>query len=461
VNSTLANALLVLFFLLVGAFFAGSEIALVSLREGQVKSLATRGKRGRKVADLHADPNRFLAAVQIGVTLAGFLSAAFGASAFADDLSPVLEDRGLSEGAAYWVAFIVVTLVITYLALVISELAPKRIALQRAETFALFAAPTLDRLAKLSRPVIWLLSRSTDVLVRLFGGDPGAQRDAISEEELRGIVAGHESLGREERQLIEDVFEAGERQLHEVMVPRTEVDFLDAQTPVYKAVRISSTSPHSRYPVVRGSHDEVVGFVHVRDLFAPDITGRSVRVGEIAREVKMMPGTKRVLSAMSEMRREGHHLAIVVDEYGGTDGIVTLEDLVEEIIGEIHDEYDVPEEPSRSLVNGDLEVDGLLNLEDFLDRTGVALPEGPYETVAGFVINELGRLPELGESIEAVDHRFTVTELDGRRIARVRLTSLPRHDDDPEDDHGQSDPSANGRPEGSAATSPSSSQARS
>jgi putative hemolysin len=412
VSSTVANALLVLFFLLLGAFFAGSEIALVSLREGQVRSLSQRGRRGQRVAALHADPNRFLAAVQIGVTLAGFMSAAFGASAFADDLSPVLRGWGVPGGpdgdpqaqdTAYWLSFVVVTLVITYLSLVVSELAPKRLALQRAEAFSLFAAPTLDRLAKMSRPVIWLLSRSTDVLVRVFGGDPSASREAISEEELRDIVAAHETLGREERQLIEDVFEAGERQLHEVMVPRTEVDFLDASTPVYKAVRMSSSNPHSRYPVVRGSQDDVVGFVHVRDLFSPELAGSSVRVGEIAREVKLMPGTKQVLSAMSEMRREGHHLAIVMDEYGGTDGIVTLEDLLEEVIGEIHDEYDVAEEPARSLHDGDVEVDGLLNLEDFEDRTGL----------------------DLDESVVALGRRFTVTELDGRRIARVRLTSLP------------------------------------
>ncbi len=428
-NGTIANALLVGLFLLIGGVFSGSEIALVSLREGQVRSLAQRGRRGAKVAELHADPNRFLAAVQIGVTLAGFMSAAFGAAAFADDLAPVLRRWGLSSGgtandhdAAYWVAFITVTLVITYLSLVISELAPKRIALQRAERISLLVAPTLDRVARASRPLIWLLSRSTDGVVRLLGGDPSAGRETISEEELRDIVAGHETLGPEERQLIEDVFEAGERQLHEVMVPRTEVDFLDASTPVYKAVRLSSTNPHSRYPVVRGSYDEVVGFVHVRDLFAPERNGSAVRVGEIARDVKLMPGTKRVLSALSEMRREGHHLAIVVDEYGGTDGIVTMEDLMEEVIGEIHDEYDVAEEPARALVDGDVEVDGLLNLEDFEDRTGLELPDGPYETVAGFVINELGRLPELDESILALGRRFTVTELDGRRIARVRLT---------------------------------------
>jgi putative hemolysin len=402
----------------------------VSLREGQVKSLAQRGKRGRKVAELHADPNRYLAAVQIGVTLAGFLSAAFGASAFADDLAPVLRGWGMSsngekgdQDAAYWVSFVFVTLIITYLSLVVSELAPKRIALQRAEKFALMAALMLDRVARLSRPIIWLLSKSTDVLVRLFGGDPDAARETISEEELRDIVAAHETLGREERQLIEDVFEAGERQLHEVMVPRTEVDFLDASTPVYKALRMSSSNPHSRYPVMRGTPDAIVGFVHVRDLITPEVSGRSVRVGEITRPLKLMPGTKKVLSAMSEMRREGHHLAIVVDEYGGTDGIVTLEDLVEEIIGDIHDEYDVAEEPSTALVGGDVEVDGLLNIEDFEDRTGLELPEGPYETVAGFIINELGRLPAVGESVAALGHRFTVIELDGRRIARVHLSS--------------------------------------
>jgi magnesium and cobalt exporter, CNNM family len=429
VNSTLAGIVLVGFFLLVAGFFSASEIALISLREGQVRSLAQRGRRGEKVAELHADPNRFLAAVQIGVTSAGFLSAAFGASAFADDLAPVLRNWGISadgaagdKDAAYWISFIVVTLLITYLSLVISELAPKRLALQRAERLALFVAPFLAGMARAARPVIWLLSASTNLVVRMLGGDPSAPRERISEEELRDIVAAHETLGREERQLIEDVFEAGDRQLHEVMVPRTEVDFLDAATPVYKAVKLSSSSPHSRYPVVRGSHDEVVGFVHVRDLFAPELNGSAIRVGEIAREVKMMPGTKRVLSAMSEMRREGHHIAVVVDEYGGTDGIVTLEDLVEEVVGDIHDEYDVAEEPAAGLVDGDVEVDGLLNLEDFEQRTGLELPEGPYETVAGFVINELGRLPALDESVVALGRRFTVTALDGRRVARVRLT---------------------------------------
>jgi putative hemolysin len=425
VSGTLGSILLVLLFVLIGGIFAASEIALVSLREGQVRALAGRGRRGARVAKLHGDPNRFLAAVQVGVTLAGFLSAAFGASTLTDDLTPVLVRWGLPERFAGPIALVAVTLVISYFSLVLGELAPKRLALQRAEALALLVAPMLDRIAALSRPVIWLLSKSTDVVVRLLGGDPGAARETITEEELRDLVAGHEALGGEERRLIEEVFRAGERRLHEVMLPRTEVDFLDANTPVFKAVREVSAKPHSRYPVVRGSHDDVVGFVHVRDLFDPEVSGRSVRVGQLARPVMMLPGTLQILPALSEMRREGQHLAIVLDEYGGTDGIVTLEDLMEELIGDIRDEYDVAGVQTRTLGGGDVEVDGLLNLADFAEQTGVTLPEGPYETVAGYVMHVLGRLPEPGDSVEALGHRFTVTELDGRRVARVRLTRIP------------------------------------
>ncbi|MGH8866589.1 MAG: hemolysin family protein [Actinomycetes bacterium] len=424
-NDVVANVLLVLLFVLVGGLFAGAEIALVSLRESQVKSLAERGKRGATVARLHDDPNRFLASVQVGVTLAGFLSAAFGAATLAGDLKPVLVDWGLGPGLANATALVAITLAISYVSLVLGELAPKRIGLQRAEGLALFVAPFIDRMATLSRPVIWLLSVSTDVVVRLVGGDPRAQREAISEEELRDLVAAHESLGSEERQILEDVFSAGDQQVREVMLPRTEVDFLDASMPVFKAARFAAERPHSRYPVVAGSTDDVVGFVHVRDLLSPGLASRSVRVADVAREVKLMPGTKRVLPALSEMRREGHHLAIVVDEYGGTAGIVTLEDLVEELVGDIRDEYDVETVSTRRFHGGDLEVEGLLNLEDFADESGIVLPEGPYETVAGFVISQLGHLPSEGETVDSDGYRLAVSEMDGRRVARVRVSVLP------------------------------------
>ena len=419
------SVLVVLGLIIVEGVFVASEMALVTLREGQVRALAERGRRGERVAHLVEDPNRFLSAVQIGVTTTALLSSAFGAVTLSDSLASKLRDAGLGHDTAGVLGFLVVTLLIAYVTLVVGELAPKRLALQRSESTAGVVGPTLDRFARLMRPVIWLLSASTDVTVRLLGGDPNVNRERITEEELRDLVTAHEALTRDERALIDEVFQAGERQLREVMVPRTEVEFLDAVWSVSKAVSIASELPHSRFPVVRGSHDEVVGFVHVRDLYGP--TGaarRGVKVADLAREVLLLPSTKKVLPSLSEMRKSGHHLAVVVDEYGGTAGIVTLEDLIEELIGEIRDEYDVGDVEAKRLRGGDVEVDGLLNLDEFAEATGHELPEGPYETVAGCLMATLGRLPRNGDAVEVDSVRLKVAKMDGRRVARVRVTVL-------------------------------------
>lgn len=412
------NIVLVLFFILLGSFFAAAEIALVSLRESQVERLSQRGRRGRTLAALVRNPNRFLAAVQVGVTLAGFISAGFGASQIAPAITPVLESWGLSEGWASALSFIGVTIIIAYISLVIGELVPKRIALQRAESTALILAGPVELLARVTRPFIWLLSISTNALVRLLGGNPHSGKEQITGEELRDIVAATEELTAEERALIDDVFDAGDRELREVMLPRTEVAFLDASTPVGEAITQVTDAPHSRYPVISGSADDVVGVVHIRDLLAPDADRSTRRVGDLARETAFFPGTKQVIPALTEMRRLRQHLAIVVDEYGGTAGIVTLEDLVEELVGDIRDEYDTEASGPRP------DVDGLLNLEDFTDETGVELPDGPYETVAGFVVSQLGELPTIGATVEVDGHVLTVTELDGRRVARLSVRAL-------------------------------------
>ncbi len=440
----IVDVAVVLLFIAIGAFFAGSEIALVSLRESQVRALADRGGRGARVAKLVSEPTRFLAAVQVGVTLAGFLSAAFGGARFADRVAPSLRELGLGRSpdevlpagggtdAADLVALVLVTFVLTYISITLSELVPKRLAMQNAEKWAVRSAPVLDRFASFTRPFIWLLSTSTRLLVRLFRGDPDAGGDSITEEELRGLVAAHESLTGDERRLIDEVFEAGDRQVREVMIPRTECSFLDASVPVAEAFEIVQSAPHSRYPVIRGSSDDVAGFIHVRDLMTPD--GRAAAtVGELAREVKLLPATKKVLPALSEMRREGHHLAVVVDEYGGTAGIVTLEDLIEELIGDIRDEYDDAAQVATPLREGELQIDGLCNLGEFRERTDVELPDGPYETVAGFVVSVLGRVPRIGDAVEHDGVRIAVTELDGRRIARLKVKKVadadPRLDD--------------------------------
>jgi putative hemolysin len=336
----------------------------------------------------------------------------------------------MSHGVADVLSLVLITLAISYVAITVGELTPKRLALQRAEGTALLLAPVVDRFARLSRPVIWLLSRTTDLLVRMVGGDPSARRETISEEELRGLVAAHESLSRDERKLIDEVFAAGERQLREVMVPRTEVEFLEASMTVARAAKVTASAPHSRYPVTRDGHDDVIGFVHVRDLLVPATKARTLKVGDLTRDVKLLPDSKRVLPALSEMRRERHHLAIVMDEYGGTAGIVTLEDLIEEVIGDIRDEYDEPDVSARRLRAGQVEADGLLNLDEFTEQTGVVLPDGPYETVAGYVMASLGHVPKKGEAVEVEGHRLEVSELDGRRVARVRVTAVPGNEEE-------------------------------
>lgn len=424
-NELWVNVLVVLVFILIGGFFASAEMALVTVRESQIQRLAETSRRGRRLAALTSNPNRFLAAVQVGVTLAGFVSAGFGAAQIAPNLAQPLIDAGMGEGLAETVAFIVITIVIAYLSLVLGELVPKRIALQSIERVAMAVAVPIDVIASIFRPFIAALSWSTDVIVRLLGGDPGAGKEQMSGEELRDLVAAHEELTVEERTLIDDVFAAGDRELREVLLPRTEVEFLDADLPVFKALEIVLDQPHSRYPVIRDSADDVIGFVHIRDILNPAVSQRSIRVGELARDVIYFPDSKVVLSTLTEMRRLRQHLAIVQDEYGGTAGIVTMEDLVEELVGDIQDEYDVdrPEEVPGPV--GVTTVDGLLNLWDFAEETGVELPEGPYETVAGFMIARLGRVPLLGDVVHESGREFEVAEMDGRRASRVRVTALP------------------------------------
>jgi putative hemolysin len=425
-DTVAANIALVLLFILVGGFFAAAEMAMVSLRESQVRKLSQQGRRGERVAKLARDPNRFLSAVQIGVTVATMLSAAFGADRLGMYLAPVLRGWGVPAALAPVLALVLVTLAISYVSLVLGELAPKRLALQRAEGLSLVVAPFLDSLASLSRPVIWALSKSTDGVVRLLGGNPKADREEVTTEELRDMVVGHTELTPDERKLIAEVFAAGKRQLREVMLPRTEVEFMEADTPLAEAAVLAAGLPHSRFPVYRETYDEVIGFVHVRDLLDPVLTGRAEPLSELVpiRPAKFVPASKRLLTTLGEMRDEGQHMVIVIDEYGGTAGIVTMEDLVEELIGDIRDEYDVEDE-MVVLPAGEIEIDGLTNLNDFGAQTGIRLPDGPYETLGGFVMAMLGHVPELNERVEVHGFELTVTELDGRRIARVRVKRRP------------------------------------
>lgn len=429
---------LIALFILIGGTFAAAEMALVTLRESQVKQLATKGKRGRAIERLTSDPNLFLSAVQIGVTLSGFLSAAYGGATIAARLTPVLVGWGLPESVAASVALVAITVVVSYFSIVVGELSAKRLAMQRAEGYALALAPLVAGIAALARPIIWFLGVSTDLVVRIFGGDPNRAKDGVTDEELRAMVSVSTTLGKEERSIVDEVFDAGQLSLREVMVPRTEVDFLPADMPLQRAYKEVRGAPHSRYPVTDGSVDKVIGFCHVRDLMDLDESARSGQLRTIVRPVLSLPETVKLLRALSAMRAARSHMAIVRDEFGGTAGIVTLEDLVEELIGDITDEYDVDDASAPSRLDPLNRLDGLATIEEFAQLTGHVIPDGPYDTVAGYVMAVLGRLPwqgasvdvelspvETGESPDAgTGWRFTVDEMDGRRAAWLSVRQV-------------------------------------
>jgi len=434
-SETVFNVVMIFLFILIGGVFAAAEMALVSLRDSQVKQLARRGKRGRLIAQLTGDPNRFLSAVQIGVTLAGFLSAAFGGTTIAKALAPVLEGLlPISRALADTIAVISVTAVISYVSIVLGELTAKRLALQRAEAFALTLAPVVELIAKLARPAIWLLDVSTNLVVRVLGGNPEAGRDEVTAEEIRTLVRGSSTLGAEEREIVDDVFDAGSRRLREVMLPRTEVTFLAGGMLVKVAVPLVRTSPHSRYPVAGASVDDIVGFVHIRDLLDPAVDS-GMSVARLARPVLLLPETVKVLHALAELRRTANHLAVVVDEFGGTAGIVTMEILVEQLVGDITDEYDNPADEGRRAAEGPDVIDGLSTVEEFADQTGYAIPDGPYDTVAGYFMTQTGEIPQLDDSIEvdllptgddgrSARLELRVTEVDGRRASWFAVRPL-------------------------------------
>lgn len=408
------------------SFLVAAEIALISLRESQIKQLAGTGKRGARVAALTASPNRFLAAIQVGITVFGFLSAAIGAERLGRYVIPLLEDLGMQRSAAELLSLIGLTLVIAYVSLIIGELTPKRIAIVRAVPISLASAGVVDVIARLFRPIIWLLSKSTDVLVRAAGIDPKAAKEQMSEEELLDLLSGHHAFTHAEKEIVEEVFEASDRQIHSIMVPRTEVDFLDSELSVGQAVKIIIETGHSRYPVVKGSFDDIIGFINVRDLLDPQLYERQTRIGDLVRTIEFIPGTSELLPVLSKMRAEGAHIAIVVDEYGGTDGIITLEDLVEQFIGEIRDEYDNHEvDEVREGNIGEFHIDGLTNLSEASDEINYVFPEGPYESIGGLVTHKLGRIAEVGDKIELPGCELLVESVEGKRPAMLRVLLAP------------------------------------
>ena len=422
------NILLIMIFLLFGSVFAATELALVSLRSSQIDRMELQDARGARVAKIARDPNTFLSALQIGVTLSGFLSASFGESALAPYVVPVVCSWGVPKHVAGPLTTIFLTLIISYCSIVISELVPKRIAMQRSEQIARAVVPAVDIFSKICKPLIWLIGKNTNGFVRLLGFDPNEKESEVSDEELRVLVNSNKRLSQDERNILDDVFDASETIVAEVMRPRADVEFLDGSLSLEEAAAKIRELPYSRYPVIGKDFDDVIGFVHVRDLL--DVRDPNAKtVADVTREGISLPGTSKLLPSLELLRKRGIQLAIVIDEYGGTDGIVTLEDMTEELVGDIRDEYDLPEESEQSntnkttaFVNGVAKIDGGMTIEDFADITGIELEDGPYETVAGYFLAHTGSMGSVGAVLHDADgYDMTVTAVDGRRIATLEV----------------------------------------
>jgi putative hemolysin len=416
--------ILLIFLLVLGnAVFVAGEYALVSARRSRLQERADAGSRGaRSALRLMDQPVVFISTVQVGITVFGIAMGAVG--------TPLLEsyfDPIVAAGLAFAIAF----LILTYLSVVLGELVPKAIALQRAERLAVWLAPSIELLARIAKPIVWVLQVSANAVARLFGIQPSPTGViAHTEEDIRMIVAeGRQSGGVEqvEEELIYKVFDFADKEAHDVMVPKPEVVMISVDLPAQECLDAIVDSPFTRYPAYRDSVDEIVGILHVRDLFKAlyDRGIDNVHIEELLRPPYYVPETKDLAALLAEFRRTNQHMAIVVDEYGSVEGIVTLEDLLEEIVGEIEDEYDLPDESLTRIDDRTVRVDGTFPIDDFNEQFRVELPQEDYHTLAGFVFGALGRAPERDDEVVWNGLRFRVVDVDGARIDHLDVEFPP------------------------------------
>jgi len=431
--SQLTEILLILGLVLLNGYFAAAEIALISVRRASLRQAADAGSSGARAAlHLTEEPTRMLAAVQIGITLVGFLASATAAVTLSRPLAEWFDSLGVGwlSSIASGLALVVVTLVIAYATLVLGELAPKRLGLQRAETVARAVARPISLLATAVSPLVWFLSKSTDLVSRVLGVKPGQGRPGVTEEEIKLLVTEQGTLLEEEKRMIHEIFELGDTVAREVMVPRVDMVLVEDDETVGHAFDVMTRTGYSRLPVFHEDRDRIVGVALLKDLVHP-ITkdGRDAAIVDYARPPVFVPETKPILPLLSEMQRVRQYMVIVVDEHGGTAGLLTIEDIVEEIIGEVADEFDRDRQYITEVVPGDWILDGRLPIEDALSL-GLPVEESDeYETIAGWVLEQLGHIPTPGERFDEAGYEFRVQAMRRRRIARLRVTRGSRRDD--------------------------------
>ena len=417
--STSLRIVIVFLLVLGNAVFVAAEYALVTGRRSRLEERAERGGRGAKTAlRLMDDPVRFISTVQVGITIFAILLGAIGEPLLSGLMEPPLSNT---------VAFLISFGILTYLSVVVGELVPKAVALQKAEPLAIALAIPLDWLARFAHPVVWLLEKSSNVVLRLLRVKPApAGMIAYTREDIRHSVAAAEDVGElheAEEEMLYKVFDFASKEVSAVMVPRPEIVGISVDMPPEEALRAVVDSPFTRYPVYRGSLDDVVGILHVRDLFGAmhDLGLASVELEAIVRPAFVVPETKDLAALLADFRREKQHMAIVIDEYGDMEGIVTLEDLLEEIVGDIEDEFDLPDTSIERIDESRIRIDGTYTIDDFNEEFGTELEQEDFHTMAGLVFGELGRAPEVGDIVRADGLRLSVLEIEGSRIMKIEV----------------------------------------
>jgi putative hemolysin len=417
--STTLRVVVIFLLVFANAIFVAAEYALVTARRSRLEERAGKGGVGaRRALRLMDDPVRFISTVQVGITVSGILLGAIGEPLLSGFMEPPLSNT---------VAFLIAFAILTYLSVVLGELVPKAVALQQAERLAMVLSIPLDWLARITHPVVWVLQGSANLVLRVLRVKPApAGMIAYTREDIRHSVAAAEDVGElheAEEEMLYKVFDFASKEVSAVMVPRPEVVAISVDMPPEEALGTILDSPYTRYPVFRESLDDIVGVLHVRDLFAAmhDEGIANVRLEAIVRPAYVVPETKDLAALLADFRREKQHMAIVIDEYGAMEGIVTLEDLLEEIVGEIEDEFDLPDTSVEKVDEKRIRIDGTFTIDDFNEQFGTELEEGDFHTMAGLVFGALGRQPEVGDEVAVDGLRLEVLEVDGSRIGRIEV----------------------------------------
>ena len=406
------------------AIFASSEIAMITLRSSRIKQLVQEGNKSAKAIDhLLKDPSRMLATIQIGVTLAGFMASAAAAVGISSVLAQYLESFPILDGYAQGIAVVIVTLIVSYVTLVLGELVPKRMAMQKAEGIALLVARPLDFLARIAGPFIAILTVSTNMVLKLLGGDPHGKAPKLSEEEIRLMLAEQGTLHEKEKEMIEGIFDFGDMVAREVMVPRTEMVSLECSLTINNALEKVVTHGFSRYPIYEKNIDNIIGVTNIKDLLnAIKENKGELKLQEIKREAYFIPESKQVLDLFREMQKRRIQIAVLLDEYGGTAGLVTIEDLIEEIVGEIDDEHNNGYNPIELISDTHAFFCGKVFVEEVNEILHLDLPvEEDYGTIAGLVFHCLGKKPRVGDQVTLTGVTIKVLEMDRNRIKKVEV----------------------------------------